>query len=87
MREHVDDASIIVVMTRAHREQLRARYPEAEDKVYLLTTFDPEAAGSDVVDPIGSPRVVYEDTCSRLEAAMNGLLRYIETFKPESEKP
>jgi len=87
MREHVDDACIVVVMTRAHREQLRARYPEVEDKVYLLTTFDPEAAGSDVADPIGSTRAVYEDTCSRLEAAMNGLLRYIETFKSESETP
>jgi protein-tyrosine-phosphatase len=85
-REHVDAACIVVVMTHAHREQFRARYPEAEDKVYLLTTFDPQAGGSDVADPIGSTRAVYEETCSWLEAAMNGLLRYIETFKSERDR-
>ena len=83
-REHVDAASIVVVMTRAHREQFRIRFPGTEGKVYLLSTFDPAAGGSDIGDPIGLPKAVYEETCSRLEAAMDGLLRYIETFRTEN---
>ena len=82
-REHVDAASIVVVMTCAHREQFRARFPEAEDKAYLLTTFDPTAGGSDIGDPIGLTGAIYEETCSRLEAAMNGMLCYIKTFNSE----
>ncbi|MBT3193554.1 MAG: low molecular weight protein arginine phosphatase, partial [Verrucomicrobia bacterium] len=58
-RELVDDASIIVVMTEGHRDVLCDRYPDAEPKVALLKSFDPDADGIDVLDPIGLSLDVY----------------------------
>ena len=71
--ELVDDAAIIVVMTRAHREELCERFPDAEPKVALLKSFDPESDGGDVLDPIGMTLDVYRHVRDEIATALWGL--------------
>lgn len=79
-RECIDAATLVVVMTRSHRDQLLALFPDALEKLYLLRAFDPKAADPDLHDPIGMPLRVYRETCDAIRAALPGLVQYMETF-------
>ncbi len=80
-RQQVDAATVIVVMTRAHRDQIERLFPDVRDKLYLLKTFDPQAAEPDLEDPIGMPLHVYGEACEEVEKALPGLIRYMDTFR------
>ena len=71
--ELVDDAAIIVVMTAGHREELIDRFPQAEPKIALLKSFDPESDGGDVLDPIGMSQDVYRHVRDEIAKALWGL--------------
>lgn len=71
--ELVDDATVIVVMTAGHREEICERYPEAESKIALLKSFDPESDGGDVLDPIGMSFDVYRHVRDEIATALWGL--------------
>lgn len=86
-REWIDAATLLVVMTRSHREHLQLVAPGCGSRVYLLKTFDPDAREADVHDPIGLPRHVYRKTCEEIEAALPGLIRYLQTFNPAGDTP
>lgn len=86
-RADVDAATVIVVMTRTHRDQLLASFPDAGDRVYLLKTFDPDAPDADLHDPIGQPLDVYRRTSEDIRAALPGLLRYMQTFEAPKDTP
>ena len=79
----VAQADMVVVMTRDHYNQLRSGYPEAEGRIYLMKSFDPEAETDDVADPIGLTVEVYRGIRDEIEAAMPGLLKYMKTFRRE----
>jgi protein-tyrosine phosphatase len=78
--ELVDEARLIVVMTRVHREQVLAVRPGVGDKIYLLRTFDPRATDADLDDPIGLSVDAYRATSRAIRAAIPGLLAYMQTF-------
>lgn len=61
-RKLIDEADLILTMTRSHLAGVLAMAPEASGKAFLL---DPQ--GEDVPDPIGLPARVYTDTARRLE--------------------
>jgi protein arginine phosphatase len=84
-RELVDDASIIVVMTEGHRDVLCDRYPDAEPKVALLKSFDPDADGIDVLDPIGLSLDVYRHVRDEIASALWGLDAHISRIDAGEE--
>lgn len=61
----IDEAALILVMTRAHVRDIRLRFVRAEDKTYLLS----EMVGKvyDIADPYGGARKVYEACRQELE--------------------
>lgn len=65
----VDEADVIIAMTRDHRDALLHHMPEAADRVRLL---DPQ--GGDVDDPIGADRATYRRTAEAIESHLNHLL-------------
>ena len=77
-RDLVDKADVIVVMTSAHRDILLERYPDAESKVVLLKSLDPESDGGDLLDPIGLSLDVYRHIRDEIGKAMYGVERYLE---------
>lgn len=72
-KELMDWADLILVMTRSHKRNLLTRYPQMNDKVYLLYDY---ASGEDidVDDPFGGPVEVYEVVRRQLEDAIEKIL-------------
>ena len=67
-------ADVVYAMTRAHRDEIVARFPAHAAKVSVLR----EAAGlpqPDVEDPYGLPDSSYEECASRIEEALKILIR------------
>ena len=79
-RELVDAASVIVVMTASHREQLRMLFPRAREKTFLLKSFDPRGEGGDVDDPIGSSVANYRRVRDEIEEAIPELKKFMENL-------
>lgn len=75
--ELVRSATLIVTMTRAHRDMIMRTYPEAADRVRLLTEFGSSPTPSDLEDPIGSPVEVYRKTRDEIDRALSDLIVYL----------
>lgn len=82
-RELVDEASLIVVMTASHLMQLRAVFPSAIEKSFLLKSFAAEGRGGDVEDPIGAAVEVYREVRDEIEAALPELMAFMKNFELE----
>lgn len=75
-----DRFDIIVAMDRANLKDLIALAPskEAQAKIRLFRTYDPEAASdAEVPDPWGGPAAGYEETVRIVRAAARGLIAEI----------
>ena len=77
----LEDADAVFCMTEGHLETLAMMYPEHEEKYHLACDFVEinGKVGADVPDPIGMGRPAYEMTSKVLNAAMGGILGYLET--------
>jgi len=71
-------ADLIFVMTRGHRQQVLARIPEVEKKIYLLKEFAAEPgsllADLDIPDPIGRDRAEYQRCLGVIDQAINKIV-------------
>jgi protein-tyrosine phosphatase len=65
----IDEADVVIAMTRDHRDALLHHMPHVADRVRLL---DPE--GGDIDDPIGSDRATYRRTAETIERHLAVLL-------------
>lgn len=61
--QHIEDASLIVVMTQDHKEALDLEFPQAREKVYLLSKMADEE--HDIDDPFGSGSPEVHLLCAR----------------------
>ena len=74
----VQDAQVIVAMTRSHRDAILDRFPAAKQKVFLLKSFDPRAGDDkDVPDPIGGTLSTYRRCRDSIAAAIPGLVEFL----------
>ena len=74
----VQEAQVIVALTRAHRDEILERFPEAARRVYLLASFDPQAGDDkDIPDPILGSLEVYRRCRDRIVAAIPGLVAFL----------
>ena len=84
--EDVADASLVSVMTRYHKEALLAEFPEARQKILLLS----ELAGEtyDIFDPYGSDSQQLYQECAREIGHLldEGYPRLLELVGSESEE-
>jgi glycine hydroxymethyltransferase len=88
-KQLVKSASHLFVMTEGHRSVIETMYPEASDKVFLLTEFSPDDTlrGEDVPDPIGMSKSIYAATRNLMKLALPSVLGYIsKTSKPADPK-
>ena len=82
-RELVDAASLVVVMTGGHRDQIRLLHPHPEvmQKMFLLKSFDTRMRGGDVDDPIGMSVEVYRGVRDEIDAALPGLMAFMKSLE------
>lgn len=69
----VQNADLLLAMTRAHRDAIIAQWPAASGRVHLLMQD-----GLDVADPIGCPAEMYERCALQLKA---GLAPWVESLE------
>ncbi|WP_016697008.1 low molecular weight protein-tyrosine-phosphatase [Actinoalloteichus spitiensis] len=70
------EADLLVALDSGHQRALLRRVPP--ERVRLLRSFDPAANGPDVPDPYGGPVEDFEEVLAMVEAAVPGLLAWIE---------
>ena len=82
-QKDVEDADLVVVMTRGHKEVLSLEFPQARSKIYLLS----ELAGEnyDVEDPYGTESLeLYQECADQIaELLREGCGRLIELLERE----
>jgi protein-tyrosine-phosphatase len=81
----VDKATHIFALSRNHLAALLDDYPEAEDKIYLLSEFtsDDTLRGRDVSDPFGGGQEDYREMQEHLDKLLPSIHAFIEqTWKP-----
>jgi len=86
VEELVDAVDLVVVMTASHREQLRLLFPSHQEKVSLMKAFDAAAVDEDVEDPIGLPLPVYRGVRDEIEAAIPGLVEFMNCLERRGRK-
>jgi protein-tyrosine-phosphatase len=62
----LENAALILTMTRSHAEAIRAEFPEHRNRVYLLSEM--VGYGYDILDPVGGSLLDYEETAQEIEA-------------------
>ena len=78
-RDLIDSASLIVVMTASHKNQVCSFFPDAKDKVHVLKSFGDDSG--DVEDPIGASLEIYKRIRDEITTALWSLDKYIENLK------
>lgn len=72
--QEIGEASLILVMTRHHKEMIADIYPEALNKVHLLKEYAGLTEGTDVIDPYGHDYYTYKRCANELEDLLLGVL-------------
>lgn len=67
--ELLQEAHLILTMTRRHKEELASFCPEVQDKLYTLYEYAAEEENRDreIMDPIGQPLEVYKACAAELK--------------------
>lgn len=68
-RDLVDDADLILVMSKSHRDSLVMNFPHIEDKVFLLNKYAFNE-DRDIIDPYGGDLAIYEKTRDEILKAL-----------------
>ena len=82
----VQQADLLVTMTKMHAAMVMARFPEADGKTRLLSTFGCDDSFRDIPDPVGQPLTVYRHCRDDIESAVADLVLTLRG-KGEPEEP
>jgi|SRR5581483_2075381 protein-tyrosine phosphatase len=63
--ELIEQADLVIVMTRSHRDALAAEFPQARSKLHLMSEF--AGLEYDISDPYGQSLAAYEMCAADLE--------------------
>jgi protein-tyrosine phosphatase len=77
----IEAATLIVPMTRQHREMLLAWRPAAIDKIFLLRRFDGRAGDADLDDPIGGTLDTYRACRDAIKACLPELIAFLRVLE------
>lgn len=71
----VDEADKIIVMEKIHREEIVSKYPDVEEKVYLLKSFSGIGPDEQIKDPYGLSSYHYRLCFAEIYMAVEGLVK------------
>jgi len=76
----VDAADLILVMEWEHLARLRAAFPDAADKAFLLGALEDDVSSAEVADPYGKARDAYVRACRQVTQAVQRWLGNDRSF-------
>ena len=65
-QEIVDEADLILVMTRNQKNELESKFPQAKGKVFRLGHHE----GFDVIDPYKRPDAIFDQSLAQIQAGL-----------------
>lgn len=79
----INEADLILTMTRRHKEFVISLVPEAENKVFLLKEFadeniDINSDSADIFDPYGYSEEVYRKSAKEIKESLKGIIEKIK---------
>ncbi len=74
----IDASTLIMVMTQAQALNIKRRFPEAGNRIRLLTSFKPAARGEDINDPIGGDLETYRRIRDEIDEALLDLILHLK---------
>jgi protein-tyrosine phosphatase len=77
-RSMVDEANVVLGMTRAHVRAIASLAPGVEEKTFLLGEFSADDGDSEVDDPFGLGIEDYRECFNSIESCFAGLAEYLE---------
>jgi len=80
--ELLDDSEFVFVMTRQHLRTLELFFPEASDKVHLVSEFLP--GSPDIPDPFGQSLPAYRQCREAIKKALPSILKFINSKSDKS---
>jgi len=84
-REMVSECSHIFGMTSGHCEAVKAHFPEAVEKTFVLREFiADEALDFDVPDPIGGEIDDYRLARNLIQEALPSIFRFVTSGNPDA---
>jgi len=83
-KQLINWADLILVMEKGHKDRILQDWPEAGNKIFLLTEFA-KSEEKDIIDPIGKPLEVYEGLLMDLTFYLNKIIDRIECEDSNSE--
>ena len=82
----VKRADLILTMTRAHKQDVEMRWPDAAGKTHAISDYTGSGRGS-IVDPIGGPDVVYEACAADLSDEITRLIPKLSRVVAQRDAP
>ena len=87
-RELIQNADVVLVMQKSHRDYILSEYPEAGPKVFILSEFYGGEHKRDfaygIPDPIGMGGEFYRNVKTVIRQSLEGVLNKISQDKPKS---
>lgn len=83
-RALIDQAAVIIVMTRSHRDALGSEFPAARAKIHLMSELADRVY--DIADPYGGTLAEYEDCATGLEKLIETGYEKIKSWIPSSAR-
>lgn len=76
---HIDNADVILIMSRIHMEKILNLSPDTLDKIHYLREFsgEIERKSNRISDPIGRPLKFYKEIFELIKDCMEGFLEWI----------
>lgn len=73
----IEEATLILVMEKYHRQRILETSPEASGKIFLLREFIPHLARTtaDTPDPIGRPLPTYQKVFQEIKCCLQELIK------------
>ncbi|WP_255547798.1 low molecular weight protein arginine phosphatase [Crassaminicella indica] len=70
-KELLEEADLVLTMTKSHKQQLLFMAPDMKDKIYTLKEYI--GKDGDILDPFGQPVSVYEACAREIEEILKEL--------------
>ncbi|MFP4661386.1 MAG: ribose 5-phosphate isomerase B [Halanaerobiales bacterium] len=76
----IDEADLVLTMTRHHKDILNQIFPQSTDKVYTLKEFSAKGRSYDIIDPYGQSEEVYRKTRDEIKNEIETILVKMNQF-------
>jgi len=75
--ELIEEADLILTMTKHYKDDILSRYPEAKNSVFTLKEFAGETENVDIEDPYGKGMEAYKVCAREIKQSLEGALKKI----------